>query len=503
MARLRPLLVPLALALLALALHLACGERLGFFRDELYFVSCGKRLALGYVDQPPLVALVARLGWWLSGDGASVARFRLPAYLCGAALPVVTALLARRLGGGALAMALAAAASLGAVLHLAQGHLLTMNVLELLLWSLTSLALLAAVGGAPRFFLMAGALLGLSLLAKWSAGLLALALLAGLLATPARRALASPWALAGAALAATLALPALWWQWDHGLPFLELLRNGRLHKNSELSPAALLGGLLLEQGPLGLLLAALGTLHLLRGRAGQAHRWLGLSMLLVLGAFAALGGKPYYLGPAFPPLFAAGAVPLGTALAAHPRLGAAAVVLLALQLLPGLPLAIPLLDPAATVSWQGRLGVEPARTEKGFTQPLPQHLADQLGWPEMVQAVEKVVRSLPEGDRARAVVYTTNYGRASALDLLGRNLPPVICGHNQWFLWGVPGDPTVVVALGGREEEYRRDFGEVAPAGRTPPVPDGMRYESEVPIFLLRRPRAAVAELFQRARSYQ
>lgn len=49
---------------------------------------------------------------------------------------------------------------------------------------------------------------------------------------------------------------ALAWQWDHGLPSLELLRNGRLHKNAAIGPGALLGGLLLEQGPLGLAPAA-------------------------------------------------------------------------------------------------------------------------------------------------------------------------------------------------------------------------------------------------------
>jgi 4-amino-4-deoxy-L-arabinose transferase-like glycosyltransferase len=503
MPRLRPLLWPLAFALLALALHLACGGRLGFFRDELYFVSCGRRLALGYVDQPPLVALVARLGWWLSGDGASVARFRLPAYLCGASLPVVTALVARRLGGGPLAMALAGAASLGAALHLAQGHQAPEQELQHVHGDEVALALLAALGGAPRAFALAGLLLGLALLAKWSAGLLAVALLLGLLATPARRALASPWALAGVGIACVLALPSLWWQWDHGLPFLELLRNGRLGKNADIGPGALLGGLALEQGPLGMLLAAGGATHLLLAREARPHRWLGLAMLLVLGAYAAMGAKPYYLGPAFPPLLAAGAVALAARLEARPRLGAVAAGLLALQVVPALPIAIPLLDPADTLAWVQRLGIEPVRTERAFTQPLPQHQADQLGWPGQVAAVEEAVRALPADERAQAVVYTTNYGRASALDLLGKGLPPVISGHNQWFLWGVPGEPRVVVALGGREEEYRADFAEVTRVGQTPPSPHGMRYESEVPIFVLRQPRAPVAELFRGSRHYQ
>ena len=498
-----PLLAPLVLAAGILALHLACGERLGFFRDELYFIACGQRLAWGYVDQPPLIALVARAAWWLSGDGGSVALFRLPAYLAGAASVGVTALVARRLGGGPFAMALAAAATAGSALQLAQGHLLTMNVLELLLWNLVVLALLSALQGSGRAWIAAGALLGLTILAKYSGGLLAVAVLAGLVVTGSRRELASRWAWAGLALATVLALPALWWQLDHGLPFLELLRNGRLHKNAEITPVMLLSELLLEQGPLGLLLAAAGAFHLLGSRRGQEARWLGVAMVLVLLAFALAGGKPYYMGPAFPPLFAAGAVLAEDRLPAWPALRAAIVALPAILLLPTAPVAIPLLEPADTVAWMRRIGVAPVRTERAFTQPLPQHQADQLGWPGQVAAVGAVVEGLPPSERAGTVVYTNNYGRAAALQLLGRGLPSVVSGHNQFYLWGVPGTPTVVVALGGRKEDYAGDFDDVALAGRTPALPYGMPYESEVPIHVLRRPRAPVAELFRASKDYQ
>src|SRR5262249_13589005 len=102
------------------------------------------------------------------------------------------------------------------------------------------------------------------------------------------------------------------------------------------------------------------------------------------------------------------------------------------------------------------------------------------------------------------LIFTTNYGRAAALELLGERLPPVASGHNQYFLWGVRGAPDSVVAYGGDVDDYRRDFGEVELAGRTPSLPHGMPYGSGTPIYLLRKPRRPVHELFEAgARDYQ
>jgi hypothetical protein len=42
-----------------LLFHLLIAGRYGIFRDELYYLACSEHLAWGYVDQPPLIALVA------------------------------------------------------------------------------------------------------------------------------------------------------------------------------------------------------------------------------------------------------------------------------------------------------------------------------------------------------------------------------------------------------------------------------------------------------------
>jgi 4-amino-4-deoxy-L-arabinose transferase-like glycosyltransferase len=57
-----------ALALLLLAVHMVYAGRYGIFRDEMYYVACGKHLAFGYVDHPPLVAILARIATFAFGD---------------------------------------------------------------------------------------------------------------------------------------------------------------------------------------------------------------------------------------------------------------------------------------------------------------------------------------------------------------------------------------------------------------------------------------------------
>src|SRR5512147_2415508 len=95
-----------ALAAGTLAFHFACNGRYGYWIDELYFIACGEHLAWGYVDQPPLIAFVAAASRWLMGDSLFAIRF-FPA-IAGACLVFLTGWMARALGGGRFAQALAA-----------------------------------------------------------------------------------------------------------------------------------------------------------------------------------------------------------------------------------------------------------------------------------------------------------------------------------------------------------------------------------------------------------
>ena len=79
------------------AVHLVLSGRYGFHHDELYLLAAGRHPALGYVDQPPFVALLAR--GLTAAVGEHLWALRLVAGAAHAALVVVVAAIAAALGG--------------------------------------------------------------------------------------------------------------------------------------------------------------------------------------------------------------------------------------------------------------------------------------------------------------------------------------------------------------------------------------------------------------------
>jgi len=496
-----------ALAALKLLLHLSTTGTFGygFFVDELYFLACGEHLDWGYVDLPPLFPALTALVRWLLGD--SLFAVRLVPTLAGAALVLLTAGLARDLGGGRFAQGLAALAVVTAPIYLALHGLHTMNALEPLLWMGCAWVVVRIQNGAsPRLWLVFGLLAGLGLLNKHSMAFFGAGIVAGLVVTPARRAFLSPWLYLGGLLTFLIFLPNLVWDVAHGFPHLELLANIRADgRDVPLSLLQFLGEQALMMLPTALPLWLAGLVFFLADAEGRRHRALGIAYLTILALLLLVARRVYYLAPAYPMLLAGGGVALerwtthrAKALRpAYVALLVATAVLLA-------PLALPCLPPETYVRYARALGIDQPRLETHRLGPLPQLFADRFGWREMAEVVAGAYRRLPPQERARAAVFGQNYGQAGAIDLFGPKLglPKALSGHLTYFYWG-PRDATgdVMIVMDDDRETLEGLFEEVELAGRVEHT-YSMPYE-HFDVFVCRRMKVPLRELWPRLKRFR
>ncbi len=493
------------LAAAKLLIHLAVNGRYGFFRDELYYIVLGQRLAFGFVDVPPFTPLVARASRLLFGD--SLLGLRVFPALAGAATVVLAGLLARKLGGGRRAQALAAVAVIGAPVILNFGYLLTNNAFDILFWTLAAYLLAVILkDDRPRLWPVFGLVAGIALQNKYSIAFFVAALGLGFLLTSARSRLRSGWLWTGVAVAFVVFLPNLIWQIRHGLPFIELNRNAVAHKNAVLSPLQFVGGQIMDALPFVFLLILIGLFYFLLAREMKPVRAFGWAYLALLVFFIFSGGKPYYLAAIYPTMLAGGAVALER-WSSRPKRRWLVPVSLGLIILTGAaaaPFAVPVLPVDRLVSLSQRLGITPPAGERKAMGLLPQHFADQFGWEKMAEAVARIYKGLSEEERAVCGIYAQNYGEAAAIDVFGRRfgLPRATSGHNNYWIWGpVPGRGEVMIIVGGSADDHRQVYREVVEAARHINK-YAMPYESDLPIFLCRGLKVSIADVWPRVRKY-
>ncbi len=456
------------IAILKLALQLDAAPHYGIFRDEMYYLACGQHLGWGYVDHPPLMPFIA---WLVSHTlGTSLIAIRLLPALAGAALVWLTGTMARMMGGGRMAQALAALPVLTAPVYMLMQHWFTMNAFEPLLWMGCAWCVLRYIeNGNPRWWLWIGVLCGVGLEMKYSVVLFAAGLLLGLALTPHRRVFRSKWFWLGCLAAFLIFLPHLIWLVHNHFPFLEYEHNVRMtSRDVRRGPVAFLLDQAAILNPVSAVLWVGGVLWLLFTRAGARYSLLAWTFLVVLGALLITQGKNYYVSPVYPMMFAAGAVGFtrwirnAWSRAAYTALLAASGILLA-------PMALPLLRPETYLRYQHALGIAPIKAENQRTGPLPQYFADEFGWEDMVRKTAAVYWSLPPAERARTAIFANSWGQAAAVDYFGPKygLPRAISNHNSYWLWGPRDyDGSTMIVLGSDGEGDRKFFSSVLDSGQ-------------------------------------
>jgi Dolichyl-phosphate-mannose-protein mannosyltransferase len=446
------------IAAAAVGVEMAVSARYGYARDELYFLAAGHHLAFGYVDQPPLTPLLARIS--AAAFGNTLTGLRVLPALGLAVLVVATAAMSRQLGAGRTGQLLAALAAATCAEFLGVMHELTTAAPDFVFWAVTLLLVMRLLASEdPRWWLAIGGWVGIASEAKWNIGFLAAALGVGFAATDARRLLRSRYLLFGGVIAAALAAPDLVWQAMHGWPNLDVFRA--LQGSAGHNRAVFWLGQILYAGPVLTPVWVAGAIWSLRSPAARRFRPVAIGCVVAITLQFVLGGKAYYPGAAYTFLFAAGSVPLERWLAARREIKPAALVrtvkpaaAAAAGMLAGAALAAPV-----------ALSVLPARTL--HTVPLQKinyDLAETIAWPKLVALVAREYDSLPAPQRQQTAILTGNYGEAGAIDRYGPGLalPQAYSGANNFWLWGPPpAADTAVVAVNVNPALLHRDFAHV------------------------------------------
>jgi hypothetical protein len=426
----------------------------GLFRDELYYLVCGQHLTWGYVDHTPLVALQAKLSPALFGH--SLAGVRMLTTAAGAGRVFLTGILAWALRGRRPAQALAMAGVLLSPSYFSIDCFLSMNSFESLFWMGCLLVVLliqrthhlTLTGDANKLWLAFGAIAGIGLMNKPSMVFFLAAVLLALALSPQRRLLFTRWLLPGIALTLLIVLPNLLWQFHHHWPTLEFTHGRHTTLIGARAYLRFLKNQAMDQQPLALILWGAGLLWLLLSRAARDCRWLGLTYLFFVALMLPFSPKNYYMAPIYPVLFAAGGIAWErhfhrSPRVAHNRILAFPVFTAALVLYTAavLPLIVPILSPAATLRYQAKLTRQPQ------TDTLPQMFADRFGWQREAEEVTRIYNSLSPEEQRNTAILCSNYGEASAINILTRGLPTAISGDMNYFQWGPRGATGEVVIL--------------------------------------------------------
>ncbi|HEY6293601.1 MAG TPA: glycosyltransferase family 39 protein [Terriglobia bacterium] len=452
--------IVLYLAAAKLFFHLLTANRYGISGDELYYLACAGHLAWGYVDQPPLIALLVWFARHVLGD--SLLGLRLLPAIAGATLVWLTGRITREVGGGRFAQALAALAVAVVPAYMILQHWMRMNAFEPIIWTACAWCVVRAINsGQPRYWLGFGALAGVGMENKYSVAFFVLSVLIGLAATPERRLLTSRWLWAGGLAGFLIFLPNLIWLFRHHFPFLELMHN--VHTYGGVTWFVDLLAFIQDQAivlnPALLPLWVGGLAWLLFGRGGTHYRGLALAYLVMLAVFTVLGGKDYYLAPAYPMLLAAGAVSFERATRDRRAWSRSAYV--ALTVGAG-ALAALLSAPILPVDTYVRMTRPAGATQGGEfdADPLPLYFSDEFGWEDMTREVARVYNSLPPDQRFRTAILAKDYSEAGAIDFFGPKygLPKAICPHQNYWLWGprnYSGDMIIMLGSDFNESYFR------------------------------------------------
>jgi hypothetical protein len=487
---------------LKIGFSIAAGGNYGFHRDELLHLTLGDHLDWGYMEVPPMIALLAKISTMLFGS--SVFAARIFAMIASAAMIWVTGLLTVELGGRCFAITIACLCMIFSPGMAASGYLLQPVVFDQLWWLLAAYLTAKYLNKANAKYLYWLAIVtGLGLLTKYTMAFFVGALLIGVILSPQHKLLWRRETVLAVMIAIVIFMPNIWWQYSHNWPIVKHMTELKHQQLDHVKPADFIVPQFLIHGA-AIVVWLVGSGFLLFSKQMRSFRALGFAYLLVFAFLLKMSGKAYYLLAGYPMLFAAGGA--GMAYWFKGYLSRSLIALLCI--VPNLillPLILPVLNIDRTLSLFGYFRTHVPALDFAVTwedqkkHPLTQDYADMFGWEEMAQKCSEAFHKLTPEQQKQTVLFTDNYGEAGALHVLAKkyDLPPVISLSSSFALWAPP-------VLNARFMIYVSDDDDVSDLGpfvgsyqRTGSVTHRLAREHGTAIFLIKDIKPGLRSVYQ------
>ncbi|MEO6454301.1 MAG: glycosyltransferase family 39 protein [Ginsengibacter sp.] len=406
-------------------------------RDEYLYYQQGQHLALGFLESPPLLSLLAYLS---SLAGGSVFTIKFWPALFGALTLLVTTAMVKELGGKLFAQVIAASGILFSA-YMRVHYLFQPNFLDIFFWTLSAYFLICYINTQQNKFLYCLSIaLALGWWSKYSVLFFIAAIILSLLLTRHREIFKKKAFWMAVSLGLLLIIPNILWQYFHKFPVIVHMKELRETQLQYINKTDFIKEQILMLLPVVFVWIA-GLMWLLKN---STYRIIAFMYLVVLILLLAGSGKNYYSLGAYPMVLAAGSVWLEKISINRRWIKYASVPVIVVLSVLLVPVLLPLQTPKKMVAFNQKYKLREVgllKWEDLRDHDLQQDFADMLGWKELSAKSEKFYHSLSPAEQSDCMIYCRNYGQAGALKYYGIDeafKSKVSCDNGTFLLWISP-----------------------------------------------------------------
>lgn len=474
----------LILSIIKLTIQWFGNKNYGFHRDELLHLSVSEHLDWGFMEFPPLIALIGKISYWLFDY--SLLGVRLFPTLAGVGILVLCCLIAKEIGGKSKAIFLAGICIL-AFLPFYRNHTLFQPVaFDQLFWTFGFYFIIKFINTQNKnFLILLGITLGLGLMNKYTILIWAFGLFIGLFFYQKGGVFKNKWLYISVLISLLIFLPNIIWQTQNDFPLLQHLQALNESQLDGINPMEF--GLEQLNFPFTLIISLFGLFAFIRDKSMKKYRVVGIASLVIFIIMWLLHSKAYYVFAIYPVLFAAGAVKIESLFSKKPIW---VYVIAVVTLVPSMYF-IPKLTPILPIE---RYVEYAQKVEQNGRVELTGDYADMFGWEEQVKLVDSVYQSLHPKEKNNCVLWAENYGEAGALKILGNkyNLPNPISRHGSFWTWGYGNkDADVWISLGNEKPSVEHVFEEVELV-KIITHKYAIDEENDIPLYICRKPKVDI-----------